>query len=167
MDLYPSSRDRPPAPDHRAYGVHNDVSPVLAQTFTEPFVVFSAKRFPGVPGKSCGRPLPIRPDQSLSMLNELNACPDTTALSIALGNQGQKLPLVSLSAVCFARSDVFARAPVHELNCHLCATRPPTHSATETISKAESDHGTAPTNLETSLINLTRPRVVHGSGFYA
>ncbi|KAI0775336.1 hypothetical protein BC629DRAFT_1594977 [Irpex lacteus] len=57
----------PPAPDLRAYGVHTDQSPVLAQTFTEPFVVFSAKRFPGVP--------------------------DTTALSIALGNQGQKLPL--------------------------------------------------------------------------
>ncbi|KAI0353049.1 hypothetical protein OH77DRAFT_1407726 [Trametes cingulata] len=58
----------PPAPEPRAPGVHTDVSPVLAQTFTEPFVVFSAKRFPGVP--------------------------DTTALSIALGNQGQKLPLV-------------------------------------------------------------------------
>ncbi|KAI0089059.1 velvet factor-domain-containing protein [Irpex rosettiformis] len=57
----------PPAPDLRAYGVHTDQTPVLAQTFTEPFVVFSAKRFPGVP--------------------------DTTALSIALGNQGQKLPL--------------------------------------------------------------------------
>ncbi|CDO73761.1 hypothetical protein BN946_scf185015.g89 [Trametes cinnabarina] len=57
----------PPAPEPRAPGVHTDVSPVLAQTFTEPFVVFSAKRFPGVP--------------------------DTTALSIALGNQGQKLPL--------------------------------------------------------------------------
>ncbi|OBZ76551.1 hypothetical protein A0H81_03856 [Grifola frondosa] len=57
----------PPAPEPRALYVHTDVSPVLAQTFTEPFVVFSAKRFPGVP--------------------------DTTALSIALGNQGQKLPL--------------------------------------------------------------------------
>ncbi|KAL7282566.1 hypothetical protein ACG7TL_004037 [Trametes sanguinea] len=57
----------PPAPEPRAPGVHTDVSPVLAQTFTEPFVVYSAKRFPGVP--------------------------DTTALSIALGNQGQKLPL--------------------------------------------------------------------------
>ncbi|TBU33125.1 velvet factor-domain-containing protein [Dichomitus squalens] len=57
----------PPAPEPRALSVHTDVSPVLAQTFTEPFVVFSAKRFPGVP--------------------------DTTALSIALGNQGQKLPL--------------------------------------------------------------------------
>ncbi|TFK85436.1 hypothetical protein K466DRAFT_622243 [Polyporus arcularius HHB13444] len=57
----------PPAPEPRASSVHTDVSPVLAQTFTEPFVVFSAKRFPGVP--------------------------DTTALSIALGNQGQKLPL--------------------------------------------------------------------------
>lgn len=31
--------------------MHTDVSPVLAQTFTEPFTVFSAKRFPGVPGK--------------------------------------------------------------------------------------------------------------------
>lgn len=47
--------------------VHTNVSPVLAQTFTAPFVVYSAKRFPGVPG--------------------------TTALSIAFGNQGQKLPL--------------------------------------------------------------------------
>ncbi|RDB20057.1 Velvet complex subunit B [Hypsizygus marmoreus] len=57
----------PPAPEAGATHVHNDVSPVLAQTFTEPFVVYSAKRFPGVP--------------------------DTTALSIAFGNQGQKLPL--------------------------------------------------------------------------
>ncbi|KAG6903396.1 hypothetical protein C0995_005419 [Termitomyces sp. Mi166 len=57
----------PPAPESGATCVHNDVSPVLAQTFTEPFVVYSAKRFPGVP--------------------------DTTALSIAFGNQGQKLPL--------------------------------------------------------------------------
>jgi hypothetical protein len=59
----------PPAPESGAVRVHTDVSPVLAQTFTEPFIVYSAKRFPGVP--------------------------DTTALSIALGNQGQKLPLVS------------------------------------------------------------------------
>lgn len=57
----------PPAPDQGAIRVHTDVSPVLAQTFTEPFIVYSAKRFPGVP--------------------------DTTALSIAFGNQGQKLPL--------------------------------------------------------------------------
>ncbi|KAG2757514.1 hypothetical protein P692DRAFT_20824911 [Suillus brevipes Sb2] len=56
-----------PAPEAGAIRVHTHVSPVLAQTFTEPFVVFSAKRFPGVP--------------------------DTTALSIAFGNQGQKLPL--------------------------------------------------------------------------
>jgi len=57
----------PPAPEIGAQRVHTDVSPVLAQVFTEPFTVFSAKRFPGVP--------------------------DTTALSIAFGNQGQKLPL--------------------------------------------------------------------------
>lgn len=57
----------PPAPERGATRVHTDVSPVLAQTFTDSFVVFSAKRFPGVP--------------------------PTTALSIALGNQGQKLPL--------------------------------------------------------------------------
>ncbi|GJE84344.1 velvet complex subunit B [Phanerochaete sordida] len=57
----------PPAPEPGGYRVHTDVSPVLAQTFTDPFIVYSAKRFPGVP--------------------------DTTALSIALGNQGQKLPL--------------------------------------------------------------------------
>jgi len=56
-----------PAPEAGAVRVHTDVSPVLAQTFTDPFVVYSAKRFPGVP--------------------------DTTALSIAFGNQGQKLPL--------------------------------------------------------------------------
>ncbi|KAA1466573.1 hypothetical protein DENSPDRAFT_925963 [Dentipellis sp. KUC8613] len=57
----------PPAPESGALSVHTGVSPVLAQTFTAPFDVFSAKRFPGVP--------------------------DTTALSIAFGNQGQKLPL--------------------------------------------------------------------------
>lgn len=28
------------------------VSPILAQTFTDSFTVFSAKRFPGVPGIS-------------------------------------------------------------------------------------------------------------------
>ncbi|KAK2466037.1 hypothetical protein APHAL10511_001679 [Amanita phalloides] len=57
----------PPAPECGASRIHTDVSPVLAQTFTQPFTVYSAKRFPGVP--------------------------DTTALSIAFGNQGQKLPL--------------------------------------------------------------------------
>jgi hypothetical protein len=57
----------PPAPEFGAAGVHDRVSPVLAQAFTETFTVYSAKRFPGVP--------------------------DTTALSIAFGNQGQKLPL--------------------------------------------------------------------------
>lgn len=44
--LIPSS----PAPEAGALRVHTNVSPVLAQTFTDPFVVFSAKRFPGVPG---------------------------------------------------------------------------------------------------------------------
>ncbi|KAF8622095.1 hypothetical protein AX15_007234 [Amanita polypyramis BW_CC] len=57
----------PPAPETGANRIHTDVSPVLAQAFTRPFTVYSAKRFPGVP--------------------------DTTALSIAFGNQGQKLPL--------------------------------------------------------------------------
>lgn len=57
----------PPAPETGAIRIHTDVSPILAQTFTEQFMVYSAKRFPGVP--------------------------DTTALSIAFGNQGQKLPL--------------------------------------------------------------------------
>ncbi|KAK7062024.1 velvet complex subunit B [Favolaschia claudopus] len=56
-----------PAPEPGALQVHTNVSPVLAQIFTEPFTVFSAKRFPGVP--------------------------ETTALSIAFGNQGLKLPL--------------------------------------------------------------------------
>lgn len=31
--------------------MHNEVTPVLAQAFTEPFTVYSAKRFPGVPGE--------------------------------------------------------------------------------------------------------------------
>ena len=41
----------PPAPEPGAAGVHTGVSPVLAQVFTKPFTVFSAKRFPGVPGE--------------------------------------------------------------------------------------------------------------------
>jgi len=57
----------PPAPEPGATEVHTNVSPVLAQVFSEPFTVYSAKRFPGVP--------------------------ETTALSIAFGNQGLKLPL--------------------------------------------------------------------------
>ncbi|KAK0499755.1 velvet factor [Armillaria luteobubalina] len=61
----------PPAPEAGASAVHTAMSPVLAQTFTEPFTVFAAKKFPGVP--------------------------DMTVLSIALGNQGQKLPLVRIS----------------------------------------------------------------------
>ncbi|KAH8118738.1 velvet factor-domain-containing protein [Phellopilus nigrolimitatus] len=56
-----------PAPDPGANRVMEGSAPILAQTFTEAFTVYSAKRFPGVP--------------------------DTTALSIAFGNQGQKLPL--------------------------------------------------------------------------
>jgi hypothetical protein len=70
-------------------GVHNDVSPVLAQAFTDPFTVFSAKRFPGVPGISIGKYL-ICCCPNINPLHFL----DSTALSIALGNQGQKLPLV-------------------------------------------------------------------------
>ncbi|KAH7100587.1 velvet factor-domain-containing protein [Auriculariales sp. MPI-PUGE-AT-0066] len=58
----------PPAPSRGSTRIHNASSPVLAQIFTDAFTVFSAKRFPGVPG--------------------------TTDLSIAFGNQGQKLPLV-------------------------------------------------------------------------
>lgn len=42
---------RPPAPESGAVRVHNNVSPVLSQTFTDSFTVYSAKRFPGVPGK--------------------------------------------------------------------------------------------------------------------
>lgn len=34
-----------------ALQVHTDVSPVLAQVFTDKFDVYSAKRFPGVPGE--------------------------------------------------------------------------------------------------------------------
>ncbi|KAG9041981.1 hypothetical protein FS837_011497 [Tulasnella sp. UAMH 9824] len=57
----------PPAPNRGAPRVTEDVSPVLAQTFTEPFTVYSAKKFPGVP--------------------------PMTALSLEFGKQGQKLPL--------------------------------------------------------------------------
>ena len=42
---------RTPAPEPGALKVHSEVSPVLAQAFTEPFTVYSAKRFPGVPGE--------------------------------------------------------------------------------------------------------------------
>jgi hypothetical protein len=42
---------RSPAPEPGSVKVHSEVSPVLAQAFTEPFMVFSAKRFPGVPGE--------------------------------------------------------------------------------------------------------------------
>ncbi len=41
---------RPPAPEPGANRVMTGQSPILAQTFTEPFIVYSAKRFPGVPG---------------------------------------------------------------------------------------------------------------------
>lgn len=61
-------------------------SKILAQTFTDSFIVYSAKRFPGVPGMSF---------RWLSMTFEAHHHLDTTALSIAFGNQGQKLPLVS------------------------------------------------------------------------
>jgi len=57
----------PPAPNRGSTRVHEGVSAVLAQTFTEPFTVFSAKKFPGVP--------------------------QMTALSLEFGKQGQKLPL--------------------------------------------------------------------------
>ncbi|KAI0032953.1 velvet factor-domain-containing protein [Vararia minispora EC-137] len=79
-------------------------APVLAQTFTDAFDVYSAKRFPGVPGTSSfALPLPPEwrapnpystapyPFRSAPLTNERAV--DTTALSIAFGNQGQKLPL--------------------------------------------------------------------------
>jgi len=40
----------PPAPEPGASHVRSDTSTVLAQVFTAPFIVFSAKKFPGVPG---------------------------------------------------------------------------------------------------------------------
>lgn len=39
----------PPAPEPGATRVRSDSSTVLAQVFTQPFTVFSAKKFPGVP----------------------------------------------------------------------------------------------------------------------
>ncbi|CAE6465499.1 unnamed protein product [Rhizoctonia solani] len=56
-----------PAPNAHATHVTTTSTPILAQTFTDPFTVYSAKRFPGVP--------------------------ETTPLSVAFGTQGQKLPL--------------------------------------------------------------------------
>ncbi|KAJ1308898.1 hypothetical protein OPQ81_004585 [Rhizoctonia solani] len=56
-----------PAPNAHATHVTTTSAPILAQTFTDPFTVYSAKRFPGVP--------------------------ETTPLSVAFGTQGQKLPL--------------------------------------------------------------------------
>jgi hypothetical protein len=42
---------RTSSPDSPQTRTHTDVSSVLAQAFTEPFMVYSAKRFPGVPGE--------------------------------------------------------------------------------------------------------------------
>lgn len=42
--------DSPPAPEPGAKLIHMGSSPILAQAFSEPFTVYSAKRFPGVPG---------------------------------------------------------------------------------------------------------------------
>ncbi|KAJ3932990.1 MAG: velvet factor-domain-containing protein [Lentinula lateritia] len=86
-----------PAPEAGATGVMSiddrdghergvpGVSPVLAQVYSEPFTVYSAKRFPGVPGVYCYC--------RSFLLTDHNFPTDTTALSIAFGNQGQKLPL--------------------------------------------------------------------------
>jgi hypothetical protein len=57
----------PTPPNGGTKQVHTAVSPVLAQTFTDEFRVYSAKKFPGVP--------------------------EMTPFSLALGSQGQKLPL--------------------------------------------------------------------------
>ena len=76
--------------------MHGEVSPVLAQAFTEPFTVYSAKRFPGVPGKiKTSVKSFYSPTLTLTALPPTRMNVDTTALSIAFGNQGQKLPLVS------------------------------------------------------------------------
>ncbi|KAK7470354.1 hypothetical protein VKT23_001782 [Stygiomarasmius scandens] len=93
----------PPAPEAGALSIHTSVSPVLAQTFTEPFTVFSAKRFPGVPGKEMTLLFLFILVESYYCYYTINyyfldksadTPLDTTALSIAFGNQGQKLPLV-------------------------------------------------------------------------
>jgi len=94
---------RPPAPDPGAVKVHSEVSPVLAQAFTEPFTVYSAKRFPGVPGemKDVHQNFLIsHTNADWVTLNHIDT--DTTALSIAFGNQGQKLPLVSFSSLSWS-----------------------------------------------------------------
>ncbi|KAG8906128.1 hypothetical protein FRB99_007518 [Tulasnella sp. 403] len=57
----------PPAPNRGTTKISEGISPVLAGTFTNPFTVYSAKKFPGVP--------------------------PMTALSLEFGKQGQKLPL--------------------------------------------------------------------------
>lgn len=81
---------RAPAPEWGATGVTMGAVPILAQTYTEPFTVYSAKRFPGVP--------------------------DTTALSIAFGNQGQKLPLVCLLTIHYLHSNANHRRGIVMVN---------------------------------------------------
>ncbi|KAB5595338.1 hypothetical protein CTheo_1210 [Ceratobasidium theobromae] len=66
-----------PAPNAHATHVTTTSTPVLAQTFTDPFTVYSAKRFPGVP----------------AYLGTCSFNAETTPLSVAFGTQGQKLPL--------------------------------------------------------------------------
>ncbi|KZV69887.1 hypothetical protein PENSPDRAFT_753052 [Peniophora sp. CONT] len=58
-----------PPPEDEMPSINTGFSAVLSEVYSQPFDVHTAKRFPGVP--------------------------DTTALSIAFGNQGQKLPLRS------------------------------------------------------------------------
>lgn len=78
---------RHPAPNAHATHVTTTSAPILAQTFTQPFTVYSAKRFPGVPGSLDF----FSPEMKLTL--PFPPPTETTPLSVAFGTQGQKLPL--------------------------------------------------------------------------
>jgi Velvet factor len=92
---------RLPAPESGALQVHNGVSPILAQTYTQTFDVYSAKRFPGVPGEFLRSRLLFTYPPLSKNFSDWKHVADTTALSIAFGNQGQKLPLVRILSNIF------------------------------------------------------------------
>lgn len=82
---------------------HTGCSPILAQTFTEPFLVYSAKRFPGVPGEHWP-PIHSHMHNATPIdIADIPCATENTPLSTAFAKQGQKLPLVS-TYVCSPHS---------------------------------------------------------------
>jgi hypothetical protein len=86
---------RPPAPDPGASYVRSDNSTVLAQVFTDPFTVFSPKKFPGVP---------CTPQFFLGTKSTHPSFAAPTQLSQRLLQQGLKIPGVR-RPICLPSSE--------------------------------------------------------------